>query len=1291
MPQHSLTVGGQTYEVDFPYAPYDCQLTMMEKVLESLTTGRNALLESPTGTGKTLCLLCAALGWREAHARQGGGVPRGGNPRGIGQSFDASRAPGDAADASASGSAGAGISTDRGDTNRAPPPSESRGPVIIYASRTHSQLAQVIKELKATKYRPRMAVLGSRTQMCVHKEVRRLTGVAQQTACRQKTESRTCAHYNETDRFLRSDPEYGKREPVDIEDLVKLGEKGKVGGGCGPCPYYASQDMAARADIVFAPYNYLIDPKLRETFGNRVRWNDAVLLFDEAHNVEGACAEAASFELPAANLAAAVREAQEAFELAAAEEELSAHAAEPDRLLFNARGRGGDDGFGGTGEKLGVNGMKRVDGGDRDGLTKRTALEYKQLRGILLALESKIASELDKGSVKSPGTSAFAEKAHFAKELVKPCAYFFDVLASLRITDEPAIAVSDVGEGGGGVKKVSSVQLLVAVMRDAALLLASEAASGGAQAKSRVSSFRLVEVADALEKAFAVRKSGQMESFRVRIGTPDTPFSNSHRGGFSGGGSGSATHGGPTLSFWCFTPGVAMRALKDKGARCVVLASGTLSPMSSFASELALPFPVRLENPHVIAPDQVWGGVVPVGPSGKRLNSSYRFRDTDEYKAELGNAIVNFARVVPDGLLVFFPSYGVMRACVEFWRSHGAPSVWDRICNAKHAVVEPQDKKEFAAAFAEFNAALGLRRAKGQNERAGDDDGGVENGVARHRGGAAFFAVCRGKVSEGIDFPDKAGRAVILTGIPYAPKADAKVRLKRSFLDEKKAASERESNTIDARERGDRVLLSGEAWYSQSAMRAVNQALGRVIRHRHDHGAVILLDERFGYGDTRNQLSVWLRPAIQSFDAFGPAAAQLSRFFKRCATRARDEHEKHLVAAGDDASARGSPNSAGGERNINSKRAAGETSAGAAKEGAPSLFGGAIPKRFRVDPDAAPPAYPRAKDGRTPVGLIAALTSGSRGNREGDTFPGGPNEGAVKRTDEKLMRAGNAAAASVKKSGSLSAMLARARDVSAPPTRGSEETPNVNGDAAHLNGSQTPSTTVTQKSFLSSDRQEQDVATRGGAICVDPVRLFMRRARHELSAASHDALQRALRDFKANGDAAAVLRAANRLLRAEEDPSKNGLYAMFAVLVPETHKRAHAAHLNALRARKDGESEKDSDAASKKMSPPPKRARVASSSLSRDPPDPPKTASSTRSASVAASVAVARPPPRCVLCGNACRKPFEAKCGHPACYACWLAHIAGRTGAVSGSSSQCACPSCHQPVIKRQLTKVFFT
>lgn len=40
---------------------------------------------------------------------------------------------------------------------------------------------------------------------------------------------------------------------------------------------------------------------------------------------------------------------------------------------------------------------------------------------------------------------------------------------------------------------------------------------------------------------------------------------------------------------------------------------------------------------------------------------------------------------------------------------------------------------------------------------------------------AAFFAVCRGKVSEGLDFVDANGRAVVITGLPYPPRSDPKV------------------------------------------------------------------------------------------------------------------------------------------------------------------------------------------------------------------------------------------------------------------------------------------------------------------------------------------------------------------------------------------------------------------------------------------------------------------------------------------------------------------------------------
>ena len=51
--------------IRFPYEPYDVQKVYMQKVLESLKSKSFALLESPTGTGKTLALLCASLAWLE--------------------------------------------------------------------------------------------------------------------------------------------------------------------------------------------------------------------------------------------------------------------------------------------------------------------------------------------------------------------------------------------------------------------------------------------------------------------------------------------------------------------------------------------------------------------------------------------------------------------------------------------------------------------------------------------------------------------------------------------------------------------------------------------------------------------------------------------------------------------------------------------------------------------------------------------------------------------------------------------------------------------------------------------------------------------------------------------------------------------------------------------------------------------------------------------------------------------------------------------------------------------------
>ena len=36
---------------------------------------------------------------------------------------------------------------------------------------------------------------------------------------------------------------------------------------------------------------------------------------------------------------------------------------------------------------------------------------------------------------------------------------------------------------------------------------------------------------------------------------------------------------------------------------------------------------------------------------------------------------------------------------METWKTHGNPTIWDRISALKYSVVEPQDKVEFTRAF----------------------------------------------------------------------------------------------------------------------------------------------------------------------------------------------------------------------------------------------------------------------------------------------------------------------------------------------------------------------------------------------------------------------------------------------------------------------------------------------------------------------------------------------------------------------------------------------------------------
>lgn len=111
-----------------------------------------------------------------------------------------------------------------------------------------------------------------------------------------------------------------------------------------------------------------------------------------------------------------------------------------------------------------------------------------------------------------------------------------------------------------------------------------------------------------------------------------------------------------------------------------------------------------------------------------------------------------------------------------------------------------------------------------------------------------MVGVFRGKMSEGIDFSDSAARCVLVIGVPYADMKGPEVLLKKKYLDTRRAINDK--------------AMSGKDWYYREAIRAVNQGIGRVIRHIADFGVIIFADERYGKSYINKDLPKWVQSSL---------------------------------------------------------------------------------------------------------------------------------------------------------------------------------------------------------------------------------------------------------------------------------------------------------------------------------------------------------------------------------------------------------------------------------------------
>ncbi|NXU85851.1 RTEL1 helicase, partial [Xiphorhynchus elegans] len=751
-----ITLHGIT--VDFPFQPYPCQEAYMAKVLECLQKKVNGILESPTGTGKTLCLLCSTLAWRE-HFKDTISA------RKIAQRMNGLELFPDRPLSSW------GTAATDGDI----PTYYTDIPKIIYASRTHSQLTQVINELKNTVYRqvwPKVCVLGSREQLCINPEVKRQESNHMQIhMCRMKVMARACPFYNNVEE--KSTEKELIESIMDIEDLVKNGNKHRA------CPYYLSRSLKQQADIIFMPYNYLLDSKSRKA--HNLDLKGTVVILDEAHNVEKLCEESSSFDLTPYDLASAMEAISVILEEQAKVVQQNEINAEFNMELTNSV-------------------SMHPDFFTLDSLTE-----------ILLQLESAIdavALPLNGNGVTKEGS------------------YIFDLFAEAQITFQTKSSLLEsleqilqyLSSRTGIFINTSGLHKLSDIIQTVFSIDPPEGSTTGFLPHQAISKYYKVHI--------HVDNGNQKKK-------PRTDLWNSS----------SSKKQGKTLSYWCFSPGYSMHELVRQGVRTIILTSGTLSPLSSFTMEMQIPFPVCLENPHVIDKHQLWVGIIPKGPDRTLLTSTYERRFSEDYLSSLGKTVGNLVRVVPHGMLVFFPSYSVMDKSLEYWREHNFAK---RIEEVKPIFVEPRNKGSFSEVI----------------------DAYYDKVLCPKSNGAAFLAVCRGKASEGLDFADVNGRGVIITGLPFPPRMDPRVILKMQFLDEMRRSG------------AGAQYLSGHEWYSQQASRAVNQAIGRVIRHRQDYGAIFLCDHRFTAVDVRGKLPSWVRPYVNVYENFGHAIRSVSLFFR---------------------------------------------------------------------------------------------------------------------------------------------------------------------------------------------------------------------------------------------------------------------------------------------------------------------------------------------------------------------------------------------------------------------------
>lgn len=251
----------------------------------------------------------------------------------------------------------------------------------------------------------------------------------------------------------------------------------------------------------------------------------------------------------------------------------------------------------------------------------------------------------------------------------------------------------------------------------------------------------------------------------------------------------------------------------------------------------------------------------------------------------LGETLIEMLTLTPDGAVVFFPSYAYLESVLTVWRTNTTTnsSILSRLQRVKQVFIDsPTNKPDVTPThkasqqqqqgaenvLAAYTAAI----TDGHTSRGSVPQSPESSDKSKGRG-AVLLSVLGGRLSEGINFSDALGRLVVVVGLPYPNPHAPEFKARMAHIEARAAARTPYVKGTASREFADNLC-----------MRAVNQAIGRAVRHKDDWAAILLLDRRYSQRRIVDKLPGWIRGSMvdgNGGSGSGQVKRQLQGFYER--------------------------------------------------------------------------------------------------------------------------------------------------------------------------------------------------------------------------------------------------------------------------------------------------------------------------------------------------------------------------------------------------------------------------